>query len=153
MVHTLFLQRIPPIVVSEISRPELAVDKITCPIASGQVITPISKIFVDAVVAFTVSLRTQEIGIRMALGAPRTSIARLVLILGAKIALLGCGFGVLASLALSRLVSSFLFEVSAPDPLICLGSVLVMMSMALLASALPATRAASSNPIEILRSS
>jgi hypothetical protein len=70
-----------------------------------------------------------------------------------KMALLGCGFGVLGSLALSRLVSSFLFDVSATDPLIYIVSVLIMMSMALLASALPATRAASSNPIDILRSS
>jgi putative ABC transport system permease protein len=75
-----------------------------------------------------------------------------VLISGAKMALLGCGFGVLGSLALSRLVSSFLFEVSATDPLIYLASVLVMMLMALLASLLPATRAASADPIESLRS-
>ena len=88
----------------------------------------------------------------MALGAQRTGIARLVLISGAKMALLGCGFGVLGSLALSRLVSSFLFEVSASDPLIYLASVLIMMLMALLASLLPATRAASADPIESLRS-
>jgi putative ABC transport system permease protein len=119
--------------------------------ALGALLLAITGIY--AVVAFTVSLRTQEIGIRMALGAPRTSIARLVLILGAKMALFGCGFGVLGSLLLSRLVRSFLFDVSATDPLIYSISVLIMMSMALLASALPATRAASSNPIDILRAS
>jgi putative ABC transport system permease protein len=105
-----------------------------------------------AVVAFSVSLRTQEIAIRMALGSPRTGIARLVLISGAKLALLGCAIGVLGSLALSRVVSSFLFDVSATDPLVYFASVLIMMLMALLASALPATRAASSDPITALRS-
>jgi putative ABC transport system permease protein len=105
-----------------------------------------------AVVAFSVSLRTQEIAIRMALGAQRSGIARLVLISGAKLGLFGCGLGVLGSLAVSRLVSSFLFEVSPTDPLIYIGGVVIMMLLALLASALPATRAASEEPIEALRS-
>ena len=117
--------------------------------ALGALLLAITGIY--AVVAFSVSLRTQEIAIRMALGAQRTGIARLVLISGAKMALFGCGFGVLGSLALSRLVSSFLFEVSATDPLIYLASVLIMMLMALLASLLPATRAASADPIDALR--
>ena len=105
-----------------------------------------------AVMAFSVSQRTQEIAIRMALGAQRTGIARLVLISGAKIAFLGCGLGVLCSLAVSRLVSSFLFGVSATDPLVYTAAVLIMMLMALLASVLPATRAASADPVDALRS-
>ena len=105
-----------------------------------------------AVVAFSVSLRTQEIAIRVALGAQRAGIARLVLLSGAKMALLGCGLGVLGSLAVSRIVNSFLFEVSATNPLIYLGSVLVMMFMAVLASALPAIRAATADPVVSLRS-
>jgi ABC-type antimicrobial peptide transport system permease subunit len=72
--------------------------------------------------------------------------------LGAKLALLGCALGVLGALAASRLVNAFLFEVSATDPLIYLASTLVMLLMALLASALPAARAASADPIEALRS-
>jgi ABC-type antimicrobial peptide transport system permease subunit len=88
----------------------------------------------------------------MALGAKRTGIARLVLISGTRLALLGCGLGVLGSLAVSRLVSSFLFEVSATDPLVYAMGVLIMVLMALLASVLPATRAASADPIEALRS-
>jgi ABC-type lipoprotein release transport system permease subunit len=59
---------------------------------------------------------------------------------------------VLGSLAVSRLVSSFLFEVSPTDPLIYIGGVVIMMLLALLASAVPATRAASEEPIEALRS-
>src|SRR5882724_10344884 len=105
-----------------------------------------------AVVAFSVSLRTQEIAIRMALGAQRTGIARLVLASGTRLALLGCGLGVLGSLAVSRLVRSFLFGVSATDPVIYASGVLIMLLMALLASALPATRAASADPIDALRS-
>ena len=106
-----------------------------------------------AVVAFSVSLRTQEIAIRMALGAQRENIARLVLVSGAKMALLGCGLGVVASLAVSRFVRSFLFEVSPTDTTIYAASVLVMIFMAILASALPAARAASGDPIDALRSS
>ena len=65
--------------------------------------------------------------------------------------ILGCVLGVLASLGVSRLVTSFLFDVSATDPLIYLAGVLVMMLMALIASALPAIRAASADPIKALR--
>jgi ABC-type lipoprotein release transport system permease subunit len=75
-----------------------------------------------------------------------------VLISGAKLGVLGCGLGVLGSMAVSRLVSSFLFEVSATDPLIYLTCVSLMLLIALLASALPATRAASANPVGALRS-
>jgi ABC-type antimicrobial peptide transport system permease subunit len=66
-------------------------------------------------------------------------------------ALIGCGFGVLGSLAISRMVSSFLFNVSATDPLVYLAAAVTMMLMALAASALPAMRAASADPIDALR--
>ncbi len=102
--------------------------------------------------AFSVSQRTQEIAIRMTLGAQRAGIAKLVLLSGGKLALLGCGLGVVASLAVSRLVSSFLFGVSATDPFVYSGAVLMMILMALLASAFPAIRAASADPNEALRS-
>jgi putative ABC transport system permease protein len=105
-----------------------------------------------AVVAFSVSMRTHEIAIRMALGAQRTGIARLVLYSSLKLALLGCGIGVVCSLAVSRLVSAFLFGVSANDPLIYSASVVVMMLVTLMASAIPATRAASCDPAGALRS-
>jgi len=81
-------------------------------------------------------------------------LARVVLVMTAvaKLALLGCALGVLGSLVVSRLVKSFLFEVSATDPIIYLVGVLVMMAMALLASALPAARAAAADPAPALRS-
>jgi putative ABC transport system permease protein len=104
------------------------------------------------VVAFSVSLRTHELAIRMALGARRIEIVRLVLISGARLTLLGCALGVVGSLAASRFVRASLFEVSPTDPLIYVSSVLLMMFTALLASAVPATRAASANPMKALRS-
>jgi putative ABC transport system permease protein len=103
-------------------------------------------------IAFSVSQRTREIAIRMALGAQRASIARLVLFSAARLALLGSSLGVLGSVAVSHLVRSFLFEVSATDPVIYMTAVLTMMFVALLASALPATQAASGDPIVALRS-
>jgi ABC-type antimicrobial peptide transport system permease subunit len=105
-----------------------------------------------AVIAFSASLRTHEIAIRMALGAQRNGIATLVLVSGAKLALIGCSLGVLVSLGVSRIIQSLLFQVSAIDPIIYLASALIMMIMALIASALPATRAASVDPIVSLRS-
>jgi len=105
-----------------------------------------------AVVAFSASLRTHEIAVRLALGAQRTRIAGLILSSAAKLALLGCTFGVLGSLAVSRIIKSLLFEVSATDPMICLAGVLIIMTTAILASALPARRVASLDPIVSLRS-
>ena len=105
-----------------------------------------------AVVAFSASLRTHEIAIRMALGAQRTRIAKLILISAAKLALLGCSLGVLASLAVSRIIRSLLFEVSATDSLVYLAGVLIMMTTAILAAAVPARHIASVDPIVSLRS-
>jgi putative ABC transport system permease protein len=105
-----------------------------------------------AVVAFSASLRTHEIAIRMALGAQRPRVAILILSSATRLALLGCAFGVLASLAMSRLMNSLLFEVSATDPFIYLAGVLIMMMTAIIASALPARRVASVDPAASLRS-
>ncbi len=148
----LALQRVQPMndVISSAEAPRRFNTDLITAFALGALLLAITGIY--AVVAFSVSLRTQEIAIRMALGAQRAGIARLVLISGAKMALLGCVLGVLVSLAASRMVSSFLFEVSATDPLIYLAGVVIMMLMALLASALPATRAASADPSRALRS-
>jgi ABC-type antimicrobial peptide transport system permease subunit len=148
----LALEQVQPMddVISNVEAPRRFNTDLITAFALGALLLAITGIY--AVVAFSVSLRTQEIAIRMVLGAQRTGIARLVLISGARLALLGCGLGVLGSLAVSRLVSSFLFGVTATDPLIYIIGVLIMILMALLASALPATRAASADPIAALRS-
>jgi putative ABC transport system permease protein len=137
-------------VVSNIEAPRRFNTSLITAFATGALLLSITGIY--AVVAFSVSLRAQEITIRMALGAQRAAIARMVLVSGAKLALLGCGLGLLGSVAVARLVNSFLFDVSATDPLVYIGAALTMMAMALMASALPARRAASANPVEVLRS-
>ena len=107
---------------------------------------------INAVIAFSVAQRKQEIAVRIALGAQRGNIARLVLGAGAKIAVFGCALGVLGSLAVSRLVGVFLFGVSATNPIVYTASVFLMLTLALLASALPALRAAAADPAQALRS-
>src|SRR5215472_13604547 len=82
----------------------------------------------------------------------RGNIARLVLRSGAKIAVTGCALGILGSLCVSRLVGAFLFEVSATNPIVYLASVVLMLLLTLLASALPAVRAAAADPAQALRS-
>jgi putative ABC transport system permease protein len=137
-------------VISNVEAPRRFNTDLVTAFALGALLLAITGIY--AVIAFSVSLRTQEIAIRMALGAQRIGIARLVLVSAAKLSLLGCGVGLLGSLAISRLVKSFLFNVSPTDPLVHLTAGLIMMLMALLASAVPATRAASVDPLDALRS-
>lgn len=137
-------------VVSESEAPRRLNTGLITAFAAGALLLAIIGIY--AVIAFSVSLRTQEIAIRMALGAQRENIARLVLASGARLALVGCAFGVLGSFAVSKAVDSFLFGVSATDPMIYSASVLAMLLVALVASALPAVRAASADPIQALRS-
>jgi predicted permease len=105
-----------------------------------------------AVMSFSVALRTQEIAIRMALGAERIKITNLVLRSGATFALLGVGLGTAGALAASRFLRSFLFEVSPTDPLVYVGGALLMMAIAYVASLSPALRAASAEPVRALRS-
>jgi len=137
-------------VMSDVETPRRFNTNLITVFATGALVLAIIGIY--AVVAFTISMRAQEIAIRMALGAQRGNIARLVLLSGARLALLGCALGLVASVAVSHLVSSFLFEVSSTDPLIYTAGVIIMVAVALLASALPAIRAASSDPAASLRS-
>ena len=148
----LALQQVQPMddAISSVEAPRRFNTDLISAFALGALLLAVTGIY--AVVAFSVSLRTQELAIRIALGAQRMGIARLVLISAVKLTLLGCCLGVLGSLAVSRLVSSFLFEVSATDPFIYMGSVLLMMIVALVASLLPALRAAHADPTNALRS-
>ncbi len=104
-------------------------------------------------VAYLVTQRTQEIGIRMSLGATRAGIARLMLAHSAKWTLAGAAIGVLASLATMRLLSSLLFRVSARDTFTIAVSVFCLLFAALLATANPARKAAAVDPMTALRSS
>jgi len=103
------------------------------------------------IVAFSVARRTQEIGIRMALGAARSDVLRLVVGEGARLAAFGLAAGVLASLAVTRLVASLLFGVTATDPGTFAGVAALLAAAALGASYLPARRAMRLDPSIALR--
>ena len=104
-----------------------------------------------SVIAFSASLRSHEIAIRMALGSQRSGILALVFTSAVKLAIVGCAVGLLGASAVSHLMRSFLFGVSPFDPLVLtLGAVFVLM-LALTASLLPARRAASIDPMQVLR--
>jgi len=105
-----------------------------------------------SVIAFSTAARVQEIAIRMALGAERSDIVRLVLRSGLVLAGIGCVLGLAGAAAASSLLSSFLFHVSRFDPLSMLGAALAVLLLAVAASALPARRAASVDPNRALRS-
>ena len=103
------------------------------------------------VMAFTVSQRTQEIGIRMALGAARADVLKLVLGQGARLALIGVAVGLVGAPLATRLLSSLLVGVSALDPMTFVGASLLLCVVALLACYLPSRRAARIDPMEALR--
>jgi putative ABC transport system permease protein len=104
-----------------------------------------------AVMSYTVAQRTHEIGIRLALGAEGRDVLRLVLWQGVGLALVGLAVGVGLSLAVTRVMSSILHEVSPTDPLVFGGVALVLGLTALLACYVPARRATRVDPMEALR--
>jgi predicted permease len=103
------------------------------------------------VIAYAVSQRTREIGIRMALGSSRKDVTRLFVAHGLRLAAVGIACGMAASVVCTRLMSSLLFEVSPLDP-VTFGAVSLMLVLAAaIASYLPALKAASVDPVEALR--
>jgi putative ABC transport system permease protein len=103
------------------------------------------------VLAYATTQRTREIGIRMALGARRMAVVRLVLLDMAKVALIGIAVALPISVLLARWLKSQLFEVQPFDPMTLIGCVLVTVVMVMAAAALPARRAASVEPTQALR--
>jgi predicted permease len=104
-----------------------------------------------SVMAYSVSQRTQEIGIRMALGAQMSDVFRPVMGQSLRLALAGIGIGLALSYALTRLVASQLLGVSATDPLTFVGVSCLLCTVALAASVVPARRAARVDPLIALR--
>jgi len=104
------------------------------------------------VVAYAAGQRTQEFGIRIALGAQSQDVLRLVLGQGLKLAATGVAIGIAAAMALSGLIASLLFGVPAKDPITMAGVAMLLVAVALLACWVPARRATKIAPVEALRS-
>jgi predicted permease len=103
------------------------------------------------VIAYSVSQRTPEFGLRVALGAQRTDLLRMVLVQSAKLAVTGTLVGVLLALSLGRVMRNLVYGVSPTDPAILFSVVALVFAVALVASYVPARRASRSDPMETLR--
>jgi predicted permease len=103
------------------------------------------------VISYTVSQRTSEFGLRVALGAQRRDLLRMVLVQSARLAVAGTAIGVVLALSLGRVVKSLTYAVSIFDPAILGSVVLLVLGVALLASYVPARRAAGADPMSTLR--
>ena len=111
----------------------------------------LASVGIYGVLAYLVGQRTQEIGVRMALGAKRLDVLRLVLTDGARLTVVGVGIGVAVAFGLTRLMSGMLFGVKPTDPLTFASVALLLTAIALLACCLPARRAMSVDPMVALR--
>ncbi len=107
---------------------------------------------VYGVLSYTVTQRTHEIGVRMALGARPAQVRGIVVVRGAAVAGIGMLFGLAGALALSRLLRSIVFEVSTDDPHVFAGVAIVLALVVLAAGYVPARRATKVDPVEALRS-
>ncbi len=103
------------------------------------------------VISYSVRLRTRELGVRMALGAQRGEVMQLVLLQGARMAALGVVLGAIFAVALSRVFSSLLFKVGVLHAMPWIAATAILVATVLLASYLPARRAASIEPMKALR--
>jgi putative ABC transport system permease protein len=117
----------------------------------GIVALVLAAIGIYGLMAYSVEQRTQEIGIRLALGAKVTEVKRMVVMQGMRLALVGVAVGTAAAFGLARAIASFLFGVQSWDPAVFVGAPAVLTLVALLAAWVPARRASRVSPIEALR--
>jgi putative ABC transport system permease protein len=117
----------------------------------GALALVLAAVGIYGVIAYSVTQRTQEIGIRMALGAQRSDVLKIILGRGAVLTLVGLGIGLVASFAAARALSRFLFAIGSGDPLAFLLSIAVLSLVALAATLIPALRATRIDPLVALR--
>jgi ABC-type antimicrobial peptide transport system permease subunit len=106
---------------------------------------------VYGVMSYSVRLRTPELGVRIALGAQRSAVLKLVAMHGLTLGLIGIFVGAALAFGLTRLMQSLLFGVRANDPITFLGAVLVLMAAIALACIVPSLRATRIDPLAVLR--
>ena len=111
----------------------------------------LASIGIYGAVAYSVEQRTGEIGVRMALGAQTRDVLRMVVNQGMKPVVIGLAIGIASALAVGRLITSQLYEVSAQNPALLAGSTVLLGAIALAACLLPARRATHVDPIQALR--
>jgi ABC-type antimicrobial peptide transport system permease subunit len=119
-------------------------------IAGGMALL-IGLVGIYGVISYSASQRTREIGIRMALGASRREVTRMFIAHGLALAAIGIACGLASAAALTRLMSSLLFEVRATDSATYAAVSFLLLAAAILASAIPALRATSVDPVDALR--
>jgi predicted permease len=117
----------------------------------GVIALALASVGLYGVLAFRVTQRSQEIGLRMALGAGRAEILRMILMSAMSLVAIGVAIGLAAAFGISRAVTSLLFGISATDPATFLGVPLLLSAVAFLASAIPALRASRVDPLVALR--
>ena len=117
----------------------------------GLVAVILASVGIYGVMSFAVSQRTQEFGVRMALGASAVDVGRLVITFGLRLAVIAALVGIPAALAFSRVLSGLLFGVDAANPVTYVAVSLVLVAVAALAALLPARRATRVDPLLALR--
>jgi ABC-type antimicrobial peptide transport system permease subunit len=121
-------------------------------LVAGTVALALGLVGIYGVISYVVSQRTQEIGVRIALGASRAAVSAMVVKQGTVLAGLGVAIGLVAATGLTRLMASLLYGVEATDPLTFAATAGLLLAVAVTASYLPARRAARTDPLEALRS-
>ena len=120
-------------------------------VALGALALIVATIGIYSVLAYTLSQRTHEMGVRIALGARAGDVHRLVLSDGLRTVAIGAGIGIALALAMGRLVASLLFQVSSRDPITLIVSVAILLAAGALAGVIPAWRASRVDPVIALR--